>query len=164
MGNRAIVVLGCRVAWTERGQLEGALGRRVRAAAEAFEREKCAVLIASGGRVWDEVVEADAMGDAIVRLGIPKERVLRERCSHTTRGNAQFTSALLLRIGIDEIVLVTCDWHTPRASALFRRFGIRIERVPAPSPPARLLTRAWRWGRERLATRVDEAATRCQKR
>jgi uncharacterized SAM-binding protein YcdF (DUF218 family) len=131
----------------------------VQAAARAFEREEYAFLVASGGRAWDEVVEADAMRDALVRLGVPAERILRERCSHTTRGNARFTSALLSRIGIDQALLVTCDWHATRASILFRRCGIRIEVAQAESPRAGLLARAWRWGRERVATRVDEAAT-----
>jgi uncharacterized SAM-binding protein YcdF (DUF218 family) len=147
------------VAWTERGQLAGALGRRVRSAAETFEREKCNVIIVSGGRVWNEVVEADAMRDALVRLGVPGKRVLRERCSHTTRGNAQFTSTLLSRLGIEEALLVTCDWHSTRASALFRKCGIRVKGVPARSPPARLRTHVWRWARERVAMRVDGAAT-----
>ena len=155
---KAIVVLGCRVVWTG-GQLEGAAGRRVSAAAEAFGREKCPVIVASGGRVWDEVVEADAMCDALVRLGVPKERVVRERCSHTTRGNARFTSALLSRMGIEQVLLVTCDWHTARASAVFREYGVRLEVSPAPSPRGGVLTRAWRWGRERVATRVDQAVT-----
>jgi uncharacterized SAM-binding protein YcdF (DUF218 family) len=130
----------------------------VRAAAEAFGREDCAVIVASGGRVWDEIVEADAMCEALVRLGVPRERVLRERCSHTTRGNARFTSTLLSRIGIEQVLLVTCDWHMARASAVFRRYGIRIEVSPAPSPPRGVLTRAWRWGREHVAMRLDDAA------
>lgn len=154
---KAIVVLGCRITWTG-GQLEGAVGRRVRAAAEAFGREDCAVIVASGGRVWNEIVEADAMCEALVRLGVPRERVLRERCSHTTRGNARFTSALLSRIGIEHVLLVTCDWHTARACAVFRKYGIRIEVSPAPSPRAGFLTRAWLWGREHVAMRVDRVA------
>ncbi len=145
--------------WTAGGELAGALGRRVRAAAEAFRREDGAVLVATGGRVWDDVVEADAMRDALVRLGVPAERIVRERCSHTTYGNARFTSALLCRLGVDRAVLVTCDWHTPRATTLFRRFGVGIEAAPARSPRAGILTRVWRWGRERVATRVDGAAT-----
>lgn len=158
ISRKAIVVLGCRITWNG-GQLEGAAGRRVCAAAEAFAREDCTVIVASGGRVWDEVVEADAMCEALVQLGVPRERVLRERCSHTTRGNARFTSALLSRIGIEQVLLVTCDWHAARASALFCRYGLRIEVSPARSPYARVLTRAWRWGREHVAMRVDDAAT-----
>jgi len=155
----ALVVLGCRIVWTRRGQLAGAVGRRVQAAAEVFERERCTLLVASGGRVWDGIVEADAMCDALVSRGVPKERVLRERCSHTTRGNAQFTSALLSRIGIDHAWLVTCDWHATRASALFRSCGLRVEVAPAFGPRAGLLTRSWRWARERIATRTDAATT-----
>ncbi len=129
----------------------------MQAAAEAFQREECTLLVASGGRVWNDVVEADAMRDALVRLGVPKDRVLCERCSHTTRGNARFTSALFSRMGIRRAWLVTCDWHAPRASALFREYGLSVEVLPASSPRTGLLARAWRWGRERAAMRLDEA-------
>src|ERR1019366_5865854 len=49
---RALVVLGCRVSLDGRGRLEGALARRVEAAAEAYARrgEADAVVVASGGR------------------------------------------------------------------------------------------------------------------
>lgn len=153
--DKALVVLGCRIAWTGNGRLAGAGGRRVRAAAETFHQEKCTLLVASGGRAWNGVVEADAMRDALVRLGVPTACVLCERCSLTTRGNAQFTSALLSRMGIDRALLVTCDWHMSRARALFLGYGLAVEVAPAVSPPARAWTRAWRWGRERMATRLD---------
>jgi uncharacterized SAM-binding protein YcdF (DUF218 family) len=158
---RALVVLGCRIGWTGGGELAGAAGRRVRKAVEAFEREECTLVVASGGRVWNGVVEADAMRDELVRLGVPSARVACERCSHTTGGNARFTSELLSRKGIGRALLVTCDWHAPRASALFRTYGLRIEVVAAVGPRAGPLTRAWRWGRERAATRLfDTKATR----
>ncbi len=155
--HQALVVLGCRLAWSRHGQLGGAVGRRVRAAADLFHGERCSLIVASGGRVWDDVVEADAMRDALVRLGVPASRIVRERCSQTTRDNARFTSALLSRMSIDRTLLVTCDWHAPRASALFRKCGLRVEVAAARSPRAGLLTRAWRWGRERAATRIDDA-------
>jgi cyclophilin family peptidyl-prolyl cis-trans isomerase len=144
------VVLGCRLAWTPAGALAGAGGRRVRTAAEAFRREGDVLVVASGGRVWNDVVEADGMGEELLRLGVPPDRVLRERCSHTTRENAQFTSALLTRRAIRDVLVVTCDWHAARADVLFRRFGFRVTLVPAASPPRTFATRLWHFGRERV--------------
>jgi cyclophilin family peptidyl-prolyl cis-trans isomerase/uncharacterized SAM-binding protein YcdF (DUF218 family) len=146
----AVVVLGCRLVWTSDGALAGAAGRRVRAAAEAIARSGDALVVASGGRVWNDVVEADGMRDELCRLGVAPERIVLERCSHSTRENARFTAAILSRHGLREALVVTCDWHTPRASALFRRTGLSVEVAPAPSPPFGWVTRTWLVGRERV--------------
>ena len=153
---RAVVVVGCRLVWTEDGALAGASGRRVRRGAEALARDPHALVVASGGRVWSDVVEADGMRDELHRLGVPAEKVVRERCSQTTRENARFTASLLARRGVTEVLLVTCDWHAARAAALFRRFGMQVRVAPAASPPAAWSTRAWLFGRERVAAKIDD--------
>lgn len=54
-----------------------------------------------------------------------------ERKSDNTAQNAQFSSALLRREGIDRILLVTDALHMPRAQAAFAQTGLRV--VPAPT-------------------------------
>lgn len=134
---RAIVVLGCRVGSMEPST---AAGRRVAAAASAW-REGTWV-VASGGRRWSGVAEAEAMRDALVRLGVPREQVLRELVSLSTRENAARSAALLGRLRATEVVVATCDWHVPRALREFARVGVTATAVPAPSPPAPI-ARAW---------------------
>jgi uncharacterized SAM-binding protein YcdF (DUF218 family) len=154
---RAIVLLGCRPIW-RRGELSGAAARRVGAAAQAAMQDPAALVVVSGGKAWDGVVEADAMLDALVRHGIVRARLLPERCSYCTRDNARFTAVLLRRIGVPTARVVTCDWHVPRAVALFRTEGIPVSPIPVPGPKATALTRLWRWGRERVARRMDGVA------
>ncbi|WP_394824072.1 ElyC/SanA/YdcF family protein [Pendulispora albinea] len=153
----AMVVLGCKLRFDLRGELVGPAKRRLDAAAEAWRPLSSTggagapVVIVSGGRVWDGVVEADALEKGLIERGVPKEHIVRERCSFHTVDNARFTATLLARRAIDEVFLVTCDWHLPRARRAFERQGLRVHQVPAPAPPRNLGHRVWRWGRERVA-------------
>jgi uncharacterized SAM-binding protein YcdF (DUF218 family) len=152
----AIVVLGCRLEWDGAGRLVGAGGRRVEAAAalvrELGARGRGPRIVASGGRAWDGVFEADAMGEELARRGVDPMRIDRERGSRSTRENARNTRALL---GPLRAAVVTCDWHLPRALALFRAEGFEVCGVPAPSGSARWTRRLYRWGRERVARALD---------
>lgn len=157
----AIVALGCRVLFDADGRLAGALGRRVRAAARAYagrvDRDANAntLLVASGGRHWAGIVEADAMARDLVLAGVPEAAVVRERCSLSTRENARYVAATLARRGIDRVAVVTCSWHLPRAVALFRARGLEVEPVDAGAGEAPLARRVWRWGAERVLSRVQ---------
>ena len=154
-----IVVLGCRVqpVGPEGGGLHGAAGRRARGAAEEWRRVG-GIVIASGGRKWDGIVEADAFRDALVNLGVPAANVIRERCSYSTRENAIYTARILAKRGIVDVAIVTCDWHMTRAAALFRAEGMRVREVPVVDDGARRGVRALRWCRERLASWKDGVA------
>ena len=149
-----LVVLGCAVR-IERGELVGAVGRRVKRAAEV---DRGGVIVVSGGRKWRGIVEADAMRDALVKAGVGEERIVRERCSYSTRENALYVRRILGRRGVDEVAIVTCDWHMPRAAALFRAEGLRVREVPVADDGAGRLMRGLRWCRERLAARKDGVA------
>jgi cyclophilin family peptidyl-prolyl cis-trans isomerase/vancomycin permeability regulator SanA len=159
LGERALVVLGCRVSLDAEGRPQGALGRRVVAAAEEYARrgEVVAVVVASGGRRWSEVVEADAMARELARLGVPPELIVRERCSLSTRDNARFAAAALERRGITRATVVTCAWHLPRAVALFAREGMEADGLAAPEGRAPWRRRFWRWGRETVLTLLAAA-------
>jgi uncharacterized SAM-binding protein YcdF (DUF218 family) len=149
----AIVVLGCRVRLDPDGRLcRGALARRVETAFLAYARHggERTLVIASGGRHWRGLVEADVMARELAHRGVPEQTIVRERCSLTTRDNAHFSAAVLQRHGIMQATVVTSDWHLPRAVALFRRAGVRTLGVGALEPHATPLERLWWWGRERL--------------
>jgi uncharacterized SAM-binding protein YcdF (DUF218 family) len=152
----AIVVLGCRLRWSVDGRLLGAGGRRVQTAARVW-RELAAKapnlkVIASGGRVWGGVVEADALAQELARAGVPAAHIERERLSWSTKENARFVAD---RLGPSRIAVVTCDWHLARAALLFRAQRFEVEPIPAIGEPPSLGARLWRWGRERVASRLD---------
>jgi uncharacterized SAM-binding protein YcdF (DUF218 family) len=150
----AIVVLGCAVRLDPKGRLcQGALARRLDAAAlEHGRRGADTIVVASGGRHWGGRVEADVMGAELALRGVPAGAIVRERCSLTTRDNARFATETLARRGIFAATIVSCEWHLPRALALFRRAGLRAEGVAAREFGAIWPKRWWRRERERVLT------------
>jgi uncharacterized SAM-binding protein YcdF (DUF218 family) len=118
------------------------------------------VVVASGGRRWDEVVEADAIARDLARDGVPPGLIVRERCSLSTRDNARFVAEALARRGMlspaPRALVVTCDWHMPRALALFARAGVDAQAgAVALDPHPSRRRRLWRWGREALLGRAQ---------
>lgn len=139
------------------GRLSGALRHRVECAARAWRQQQAHLVVCSGGRSWHGVVEAAAMRDALICLGVTPECILLETASLSTAENARETSALLGREGIGRAVLVTSHWHLPRALANFRLCGLQPTPLGAPSSPAPPARRALRFLFERLCQRIDRA-------
>jgi uncharacterized SAM-binding protein YcdF (DUF218 family) len=130
-----------------------ALARRIEAAATFYCRtgDERTLVIASGGRRWGGVVEADVMARELARQGVPANAILRERCSLSTRDNAHFVGKILARHGIGAAAIVTCAWHLPRALLHFRHAGVEVQPVPTLDGDRALWSlRLWRWSRERL--------------
>jgi uncharacterized SAM-binding protein YcdF (DUF218 family) len=148
----ALVVLGCRV---QGGELRAAARRRVERAALAYHEQGARWVVASGGKRWDGFVECEVFARGLIALGIPPERVLLERQSLTTRGNARGVARLLGAPAPLELGLVTCDWHLPRARRLFERAGFVPIPIAAPSPPPAAHVRLWRRLRERGSLAID---------
>jgi uncharacterized SAM-binding protein YcdF (DUF218 family) len=149
-----LVVLGCRPVWAGDGRLQGALRRRVEAAREGLGGRQ-GWFVVSGGRTWHGVVEADAMADDLVRGGVPRGDIVRERCSMTTHDNARFSAELLRRLGVGRVTLVTCEWHMTRAARLFRREGLEVEPLPAKGPRVTSWVRWYRSGHEWVSARLQ---------
>jgi uncharacterized SAM-binding protein YcdF (DUF218 family) len=116
-------------------------------------------VVVSGGRVSAGVVEADALATELERAGVPRSALLLERASRTTLDNARLTAPLLAEIGAHRIGLVSCDWHLARALWCFRRAGVSVEAVPAPSPPVSALRRGLRGVKEQGAWLRDRAVS-----
>ena len=127
-----LVVLGCRV---DGAELSHAALRRVERAARAYADDGADLVIASGGKFWHGHRECETFARGLVAHGVPPERILQERESLTTRGNARGVERLLCGRNITRLGVVTCDWHMPRALRLFRRLGLEPSPLPATSPP-----------------------------
>ncbi len=149
----AIVVLGCRIAAD--GVLAGASLRRVQRAADAYRQGLAPWVVASGGRRWHGVAEAEAYRSALIDAGVPATRTLMELCSLSTGENAAYVAALFRARGWRSAALVSCDWHLPRARACFERAGIACHLVPAPTPTSPLWVRGYRALRERVSFWID---------
>lgn len=149
----ALVLLGCRVEGL--AELSAPARRRAERAALAYREAGPRFVIASGGRRWNGVCEADALGHTLIALGVDESAVVRERASLTTRENARYSARLLRERGVSTVGVVTCDWHLERALACFRREGVEAAGIPAASPPISPLEGRLRAWRERLAMRLE---------
>ncbi|MBK1674996.1 hypothetical protein CKO35_17295 [Ectothiorhodospira shaposhnikovii] len=112
----------------------GPAADRVWHGARLYHADRAPWVIVSGGSVpWRERerVEAHAMREFLVDLGVPASAVLLETDSATTRGNAVYTARLLEDKGLERVLLVTSALHMERALATFRAAG--VEAWPAPT-------------------------------
>lgn len=108
-------------------------------------REGDAVVLSGGRHRSLGRPEAEAMEEAWPG---PATDVIREDAALTTAENAAHVRAVAVGLGVQEVVVVTSRWHSPRATLLFRRAlrgtGIRVTEAPANTawPPALLLREA----------------------
>ena len=72
----------------------------------------------------------EAAGRLARQSGLPADRVLIEARAQNTFENAQFTAQLIGADPSKTWVLVTSEWHMPRAIGCFRRAKVTVEAWP----------------------------------
>lgn len=153
----SLVLLGCRVVGP--AALSPPAARRAQRALQAFEAGLSGHILASGGKAWGGVREADALCAYLAERGVPEHALERELSSRSTRQNARCAAELLLPRGLKRVTLVTCDWHMPRALCCFRGAGFDAEPMPALSPTLSVREELLRAARERVSFALDECVT-----
>ena len=98
------------------------------------------LLVMSGGQGADEPTsEASAMAEYAVGLGVPRESIVLEDRSTTTRENIAFTRKLLADLAArhgasyDQVLLVTSSYHAVRTAILASDMGTSWAVAPAPT-------------------------------
>ncbi len=91
-------------------------------------------VVASGGKPekGQVIAEGDVIADILVRLHVPRERILTEDESLNTHDEAIIVTRLLRARGISRFVLVTSPTHMWRSLATFRAQGADV--IPSPAP------------------------------
>jgi uncharacterized SAM-binding protein YcdF (DUF218 family) len=117
---------------------------RVLEASRIFHEIDPAWVISSGGRVHPDdpaVPSGESMRDALVQLGVPRDRIVVETQSRTTHEEAVIVAPMLRSLQIDQVVLVTSDTHMLRSLCTFRASGVdsiaAIARDPHADVPRR---------------------------
>lgn len=108
-----------------RERLDGATTARVLGASRLYLERRFGLVILSGA----PVEEGEAMADLITTLGVPRERVVVESASYSTRENAERSLIILRERGFDTIVVTTSATHLRRAVHEFERAGAQV--IPA---------------------------------
>ena len=127
----AIIVLGAQV--KADGELSQQLQWRLDAAVEAWKESPCWVVTCGARGDNEPVEEAYAMRDYLIHQGVQAEMILTDAASFNTRQNIGNAAALLEGRDVDKVVVVTSDYHVPRAMALAEDAGLDATGIGAPT-------------------------------
>ena len=145
----AIIVLGAQVKPDGEPSLQ--LQWRIDAAAQAWKEHPCLIVTcgAQGGN--EPAPEALVMRDELIAQGVDADMILTDADSFNTRQNLAHAAELLAGQDVSRVVIVTSDYHLPRAMALAKDEG--FEEVTGIGSPTKLGFRFWakNHGREALA-------------
>lgn len=135
------------------GRIETPLGQTALNTLFALDRYRqypASTIIASGGAepgIHDARPEAHVMREALLRNGVPADRIVVEDTSTTTHEQAVATGKILRARGERQCIVVTSPQQMGRAIDLFDREGIAVVPLRAGSLLWTLgeTTRWWHW-------------------
>jgi SanA protein len=117
---------------------------RMNTAAQLWRERKARHFLVSGDHGTKEYDEVTAMRDALVARGVPPNAITLDHAGFRT-----FDSMVRARqvFGVERMIVVTDDWHLPRALFLADAAGIETEGACFESVPwqASAKTRAREW-------------------
>ncbi|MHC1786638.1 MAG: YdcF family protein [Christensenellales bacterium] len=130
--SQAMIVLGAQV--TPAGQPSVQLALRLEAALQAYKAAPMTIVVC-GGRGQDEpTTEASVMKAWLVSRGVPGEHILMDENSVNTQQNIQ-AARDLLPLGAVNVLIITSDYHLPRAMAIARDLGLQPGGIGSPILP-----------------------------
>lgn len=144
----AIIVLGAQVKPDGVPSLQ--LQWRLDAAAEAWQERNCLIVVCGAQGANEPATEASVMRDELIKQGVAEKAILMDDKSFNTRQNIANAVALLEGRDVDHVLIVTSDYHLPRAMAIAEDAGLDASGVGSPT---KLGMRFWlkNHGREGLA-------------
>lgn len=144
---RAAIVFGAGL-WRD-GSPTPVLQDRVRTAANLYFNGKVEKLLMSGDNRFVEYNEPEAMRQFALSLGVPNEDIVLDYAGRRTYDTC-YRARDIFRV--DSVILVTQDFHLPRALYLCNMLGVEALGVPADIQYYRKISRAVWHLRETLAT------------
>lgn len=103
------------------GQPSPVLLNRVKLSAELHARTKAPLLVSGGDVAGVGETEASIMYRLLVEAGVasPKTSIFRDDRAFNTLENAKYIAPMLTSMGSEASILVTSEFHLPRATLLF---------------------------------------------
>jgi len=100
------------------------------------ESDDLKVIVTGGKGVGETITEAYAMKEYLIRHGVDESRIYMEDKSTSTDENLKFAKELIKEIDddIDEIILISSEFHLYRARVIAQRHGFDISAVGADTP------------------------------
>ena len=117
-----IIVLGAQVLPT--GEPSVQLSWRLDKAEEYYLKSPCPIVVtgAQGGN--EPAPEGDVMREILLSRGVPESDVISDPASENTRENIANAWAILSEMGCERPLIVTSDYHLPRALAIAEDAGL----------------------------------------
>jgi uncharacterized SAM-binding protein YcdF (DUF218 family) len=130
------IVLG---AYTNGFRPSPALQRRLCAALHLFRAGVVRTFVVSGGQGPDESIsESKSMRRFLILNGVPPHLVYEEKHSTDTWENLRNSQVVMAQRGLRKAVIVTSDYHLPRALAVARHLEMEVSGYAAKSSPREL--------------------------
>lgn len=142
----AVLVLGAGVYGD--GEPTGILEGRLRTALELYRSGKVRWFLVSGDNRHPTYNEPQAMRRWLVKQSVPPAHIVSDYAGLRTWDSLRRAQAVF---GQGQVVIVTSDFHLPRALYLADHMGLRAWGVPARTDDRPFLSRIRFWTREYVA-------------
>lgn len=129
----ALIVLGAQVQPT--GEPSVQLAWRLEAALEVFRQNPVPIVVSGGQGANEPRPEGEVMRDWLIEKGVPPEQILVDRKSTNTKENIRYAISLLEGRDVSRVMIVTSDYHLPRALAIARDEGLNASGTGSPCKP-----------------------------
>ena len=141
-----VLVLGAGVYGD--GAPTAVLEGRLTTALELYHLRKVTWFLVSGDNRSSSYNEPQAMRRWLVRQGVPPSRIVSDYAGLRTWDSLRRAQAVF---GLHQIVIVTSDFHLPRALYLASHMGLKAWGVPARTDARPWFARLRYWTREYIA-------------
>ncbi len=121
-GYDSIIVLGAQV--KPDGQPSVQLRWRLDRAREVYDESPCYIVVTGGQGSNEPAPEGDVMRQVLISEGVPEAHVISDPLSVNTQQNLDNAWGVLKELGCKRPVVVTSDYHLPRAMQMMRDMGL----------------------------------------
>lgn len=133
-----IIVLGAKLIGTEPSTM---LRLRLNEAQRLYHAGYAPFIIVSGAKGPDEEIsEAAAMRDYLIRTGVAADHILVEENSFNTYQNLVNSYAIMKQAGLTKAIIVSNSSHIRRSLVLAHNIGMNASGAPAPMADNTYLT------------------------
>ena len=129
----SMIVLGAQVLPT--GEPSVQLQWRLDKALECYGKNPCFIVVTGGQGGNEPEPEGDVMRRVLIAAGVPEMHVISETLAADTQENIRFSWELLKEKGCQKPLIVTSDYHLPRAMAIARDNGLDPLGAGSPCKP-----------------------------
>ncbi len=126
-----MVVLGAQV--QPNGEPSVQLDWRLNKAVEMYMASPCPVIVCGAQGADEPRPEADVMRDLLIERGVPADMVYTDPVSEDTYQNIKNAKVIIEQLGLSRPLIITSDYHLPRAMDIAKAEGFFPQGVPSPT-------------------------------